>query len=106
MSFAMRIASSSVENRAIPATGPNVSSQLIAIVFVTPVRIEGRKNWPSIRSPAHDHLGPVFERIGHVAFHLLHRGHADERPTATPGVKPSPTTSRLTASVNALRNSS
>ena len=49
VSLAMRIASSSVVNRAIPATGPNVSSQLIAIVGVTPVRIDGWKNWPSSR---------------------------------------------------------
>ena len=37
MSFACRIASSSVEKRAMPATGPNVSSQLIAASGGTPV---------------------------------------------------------------------
>ena len=37
MSFAWRTASSSVLNRAMPATGPNVSSHDIAASEVTPV---------------------------------------------------------------------
>ena len=41
MSLAIRIASYSVEKRAIPATGPNVSSQLIAISIVTPTSTDG-----------------------------------------------------------------
>ena len=71
MSLAIRTASSSVEKRAMPATGPNVSSQLIAMSAVTPTSTDGWKNWPSIRSPPTSDLGAALDGVRDVPLDLL-----------------------------------
>ncbi len=67
------------ENRAIAATGPNVSSQLISISGVTPVSTEGWKNCPSIVEPPTTTSAPPVDRVVDVPLDLLERGHVDQR---------------------------
>ena len=90
MSFAIRTASSSVEKRAIPATGPKVSSQLIAIVGgdagehgrLEELPLDARRRR---RRPRH----PRSTRIRDVPLDLLDAGSSISGPTLTPSVNPS-----------------
>ena len=75
VSLAIAIASSSVAKRAIPATGPNVSSQLICHLGVTPVSIDGWKNCPSIRAPPRTSSAPSAR-----AFATWRSTFCDRRP--------------------------
>ena len=85
MSLAARTASSSSAKRAIPATGPNVSSQLIAASAGTPVSTVGWKNWPSSRLAAEHELGAALDRVVHVALDLRERRLVDQRPDVDAG---------------------
>ena len=66
----------------MPATGPKVSSLLIAIASVMPVITVGSKNCGAERVAlaAEQHLGAVLARVGDVALDLLDARQVDQRP--------------------------
>ena len=106
MSFAIAIASASVAKRLMPATGPNVSSQLIAISIVTPVSTDGWKNWPSMRLPPSCSSAPWASASATWRSTFAIAGSSISGPTCTPSVNPSATFSAAAASVKAPTKSS
>ena len=108
MSLAIRTASSSVEKRAIPATGPNVSSQLIAIAGGQPGdhgRLEERL--PELVARAAEvELGAAVERVGDVPLDLLERLRVDQRADLHVRLGAGPTASRVTPATSRSRYSS
>ena len=88
MSLAARTASSSVAKRAIPATGPNVSSQLIAASAATPVSTVGCEELALEPLAAEHELGAPLDRVVDVALDLLDRGLVDQRPDVDAGREP------------------
>jgi hypothetical protein len=103
--LAARTASSSVENRAIPATGPNVSSRAIAISGRTSTRTVGSKNvrpsscgFPPLRSCAPPSIASSTWRITFAKPALSMIG-----PTETPASVPEPTFNLVTDSTSFSR---
>ena len=106
MSFASRIASSSAAKRWIPATGPNVSSRVIAIEPSTPVSTVGSKNVPSRRRPPRTSSAPepVASATWRSTFSTAPSSISG--PTCVPSSSPLPTTSLPTAASKRETNSS
>ena len=96
---------SSVEKRAMPATGPNVSSHDIAASAGTPVMTVGCQKSPPMPLAAEQQLAAALERVGDVALDLVDRRLLDQRADLRLGLEPvadlqlrAPSTSRETNS--------
>ena len=105
VSLAISSASSSVSNRMIGATGPNVSSCAIRMSLVTPVSTVGSWYWPSLLPPATT-VAPFATASATCCLVRSSVAGVDSGPMSVASSSGSPTCSFATRSTSAATNAS